>query len=137
MAKKKTKVTGANTYRSDGRTVSRAGDWSAQANKLRAGGQLNTAGSAARTLQGGRTNDSGARKMMDWDRRSGFKSSYQNPGPALQGYTGAMPKRQVASLNYEGPKASLITGNKPDIYNPASKTPNSAKAVMASRRRRR
>jgi len=101
-------VTGARTSRNDAETITNAGDWSDQKTKLVTGQQFNTLGDYARKAHGKRNiSDSYARDMMDLDRSGGFQSTYQNPGPALQGYTGAMTKRHVRELNANRPTAKL------------------------------
>lgn len=71
------------------------------------GSVANTTGLLTRQLHNNKTKDSYAQRMMALDRASGFRSSYQNPGPSLQGYTGAMEKKTVRSLSGNKPKATL------------------------------
>jgi hypothetical protein len=45
------------------------------------------------------------------DKAAGYKSTYQNPGPAAAG-AGLMQKKHVQSLQYNMPTAKLIMSNK-------------------------
>lgn len=135
MAKKKTKVTGARTTSTNMNVKTSKG-----------------AGSRTKmeNMQGAYdAMKYGVGPAMKTAKASGTAGTAQNPSSYVAGigtaarsyapgkYAVPMSKIRVTGLEYDAPKASLVTGNKPDIYNPASKTPNSAKAVMSSRRKRR